>query len=105
MTSERCKASTTHGGGAVPARGSTFSHAPAGPQNALDESHKKASAQRKPLVGQACSLDVGERSGARFGRWRLRKNSKELPAQCGDFGLLSDRLRGPNGLQCQIFCA
>ena len=34
---------------------------PAGPQNALDESHKKASAQRKPLVGQACSLDAGER--------------------------------------------
>ena len=42
---------------------------PAGTQNALDESHKKASAQLphskcskcKPLVGQACSLDVGER--------------------------------------------
>ena len=33
---------------------------PAGSQNALDESHKKASAQ-KPLLGQASSLDAGER--------------------------------------------
>ena len=33
---------------------------PAGPQNALGESHKKPSAQQA-LVGQACSLDVGER--------------------------------------------
>ena len=23
----------------------------------------------------------------------------------GEFGLLRDRLKGPNGLQCHIFCA
>ena len=34
---------------------------PAGTQNALDESHKKACPHSKPLVGQACSLDAGER--------------------------------------------
>ena len=36
---------------------------PAGTQNALDESHKKASTQQaaRRVVGQACSLDVGKR--------------------------------------------
>ena len=34
---------------------------PAGTQNALDESHKKRRPHSKPLVGQACSLDVGMR--------------------------------------------
>ena len=36
---------------------------PDGPQNALDESRKKPSAQQaaRRVVGQACSLDVGKR--------------------------------------------
>ena len=34
---------------------------PTGTQNALGESHKKARPHSKPLVGQACSLDAGER--------------------------------------------
>ena len=35
---------------------------PAGPQNALDESHMtRRRPHSKPLVGRACSLDAGER--------------------------------------------